>query len=656
MGYCNRVCRIAALKSHKILKMKQYLLKFASFYFTVFAMIMLIQNISAQHVQSTIEKTTFELNYTGYQKDKLDNNAAYFAAWTKNTGKFNVELITESGKQYLRAKDGDNTYELSYTTNGSQKLTYGRFYAVWSKSLGRNPVTTSTADVGNVIHTSINGKVYELSWTSLFIGGADDPYKRKAVVWTPNTNLFESRIILPGDERLNGDRPVNEYTYLGSHNAIASYSYGYITQNSQRYSVTTQLEGGVRALEIDIVHDAPDDSNPEGVYICHCGDAPHSYSKTEIQRAKDKDMKSKVPLPFWSHGATFARFSNVLKEIDDWLIEHPKEIVFVYLQKNNVTSEYLDAEITNTSLKTGVYVHTENPSPWPYRSDLINKNKRIIFLNTPSGSRYSTSQHNTIWKGKMAPNIHGKSEMSKFVYEPKDQYRFTAVANYLTTPTDAITARLFNERSEIDARIAEWKSKNQTAMPSIFFVNQAQIGDPVAAINEINGAAYQVENAFPTDAVGDWIVNASADAGLWIYDQLESLGSWSKGAYEDTAEGIEQWINGSSAPSTSKSIRLKNRGGYDAQLVVMCQVDKDINGTTMSMPETVYTRYIQLGISRSVVLPENLTKNSKIWVIINGRATFENDVYRTEISSDFTGEKCFKTWGTIFDTEGGPCD
>jgi hypothetical protein len=132
---------------------------------------------------------------------------------------------------------------------------------------------------------------------------------------------------------IDDGRPINHYTYLATHNAIASYAYGYNLQNSQRYSVTTQLDGGVRALEIDIVFDTPNDTEPAGVYICHCGQAPHSFSASELGRLqafKDEldaqgksEFLSLIPLPTWSNGGVFSRFHDVLEEVGDWLEEHP---------------------------------------------------------------------------------------------------------------------------------------------------------------------------------------------------------------------------------------------------------------------------------------------------------------------------------------------
>ena len=109
------------------------------------------------------------------------------------------------------------------------------------------------------------------------------------------------------------EKPINQYTFLAVHNAIASYAYGFNLQNSQRYDVTTQLNAGARMMEIDIIYDTPDDKKPAGVYICHCGDAPHSNSKIELDRAKNSNLKSKVPLPNWSHGGKYTRFSVILK-------------------------------------------------------------------------------------------------------------------------------------------------------------------------------------------------------------------------------------------------------------------------------------------------------------------------------------------------------
>ena len=132
-------------------------------------------------------------------------------------------------------------------------------------------------------------------------------------------------------------------------------------------------------LEIDIVYDNPNDKEPAGVYICHCGEAPHSNSAIEIKRANDKGMKSRRWLPNWSAGAPFTRFSKILKEIDNWLVAHPKEIVFIMPENNSATVAQFDNEVTLAGLRTGT-LKRDSRTDWPTKPELIASNKRLIIL------------------------------------------------------------------------------------------------------------------------------------------------------------------------------------------------------------------------------------------------------------------------------------
>lgn len=115
---------------------------------------------------------------------------------------------------------------------------------------------------------------------------------------------------------------------------------------------------------------------------------------------------------------------------------------------------------------------------------------------------------------------------------------------------------------------------------------------------------------------------------------------------------VSDWIEG--GKPSSKSITFNNQAGYVAEMVVLYHKEQDINGVKVPMPVVKSTGDLSLGFSRHLDIPTNIP-NMPITVMIKGVGTFENDVYTTTIPADFTGNKCYKSWGTIFDTEGGSC-
>ena len=323
------------------------------------------------------------------------------------------------------------------------------------------------------------------------------------------------RAVVPG-------KPVNQLTWLGMHNAISSYAYGYISQNSQRYDVTTQLNGGARMLEIDIVWDTPDDKQAAGVYVCHCGEAPHSYSKSEMKRARDKPMKSLLPLPAWSSGATYTRFSTILNQIDKWLVANPNEIVFIMLENHKVFQDKFDTEVLRAALKTGTYIKPRDKE-WATKAQLITAKQRLIILAHDGGedlslSRYANEKAVTRWGGDLQPEIYGAKNTYDGGKGAGDSNAIIAVGSFATGATDAITARYFNEYDHFNRRRAEWIAKGYSRMPTFIQVNQIQIGDALKFVNELNGPENQVVGTVPKDQFGNWIVNASADIGQAFYD------------------------------------------------------------------------------------------------------------------------------------------
>jgi hypothetical protein len=447
------------------------------------------------------------------------------------------------------------------------------------------------------------------------------------------------------DAQAQVEKPINQYTYLGTHNAISSYAYGYNLQNSQRYDVTTQLNGGVRMLEIDIVYDTPDDKEPAGVYICHCGEAPHSNSAIEQKRAQAKNMTSKVRLPNWSAGSPYTRFSKILKEIDNWLVAHPREIIFIMPENNSATVAQFDNEVILAGLKTGILKRDNRPD-WPTKPELIASNKRLIILAADgidlTGSQYANNKGYIAWKGFITPKIKGSK--NEYNTPAGEENNFLTLGSFETAATDAITSRYYNDYAELNKRKAEWSAKGITRFPTFIQVNQVQVGDALRFVNELNDARHQIASTMPKDPAGDWIVNASANIGTGVINAANTVGN-----------GVTNTITGGPTTPGSRSITFNNQAGYVAKMTVVYFMTETIGGSQVPMAKALSTPAISLGFSRPLEIPRNTAKGMPISVVIEGIGTVKGKVLETTVPEAFNGNVCFKSWGTIFDAKGGPC-
>jgi hypothetical protein len=105
-----------------------------------------------------------------------------------------------------------------------------------------------------------------------------------------------------------------------------------------------------------------------------------------------------------------------------------------------------------------------------------------------------------------------------------------------------------------------------------------------------------------------------------------------------------------------KSITFNNQSGYVAKMTVIYHQYKDFgNGVITPLPVVKSSGDLPLGFSRHVDIPENIA-DIPIVVNITGSGTIKSDIYSTTIPANFRGNRCFKTWATIFDAKAGTCN
>lgn len=127
------------------------------------------------------------------------------------------------------------------------------------------------------------------------------------------------------------------------------------------------------------------------------------------------------------------------------------------------------------------------------------------------------------------------------------------------------------------------------------------------------------------------------------------------GLNKDAGDEIKTFVTGEKIPAGERSITFNNQAGYVAKMTVVYFVTETIGGAPVPMAKSLSTPAISLGFSRPLVIPRNTAKGMPISVVIEGIGTIKGKVLETTVPEAFTGTLCFKSWGTIFDAQGGPC-
>ena len=108
-------------------------------------------------------------------------------------------------------------------------------------------------------------------------------------------------------------------------------------------------------------------------------------------------------------------------------------------------------------------------------------------------------------------------------------------------------------------------------------------------------------------------------------------------------------------PAAARSITFSNQAGYVAKMVVVYFVMQNAGGTQVPIAKALETPAIPVGQSKTLEIPRDNAKGMPISVVIEGIGTTKGKVLETTVPEGFNGNLCFKSWGTIFNAQGGPC-
>jgi hypothetical protein len=171
------------------------------------------------------------------------------------------------------------------------------------------------------------------------------------------------------------DRPYDEVAYLTSHNAMSTTVDRFIGP-LQDPAITTQLDDGVRGLQLDTYRwEKPDE------ITARLSESDFSAD----QRALIAGAVNKVNPPregLWlCHAVCRAgaiELMSELREIGDWMRDHPTDVVTLIVQ-DAITGEDTAKAFAQAGLSDLVYTPDPDPAePWPTLGDMIDSGRRLV--------------------------------------------------------------------------------------------------------------------------------------------------------------------------------------------------------------------------------------------------------------------------------------
>lgn len=171
------------------------------------------------------------------------------------------------------------------------------------------------------------------------------------------------------------DRPYDEVAYLTSHNAMSTTVDRFIGP-LQDPAITTQLDDGVRALQLDTYRW----ERPEEI-TARLNESDFSAEQRTLVAAAVNKVNPPRDGLWLCHAVCRAgaiELVPTLREIGDWLRDHPDDVLTLIVQ-DAITGEDTAEAFEQAGLSD--LVHTPDPDPaepWPTLGEMIDSGRRLV--------------------------------------------------------------------------------------------------------------------------------------------------------------------------------------------------------------------------------------------------------------------------------------
>ncbi|MFN8091166.1 MAG: hypothetical protein U0599_02850 [Vicinamibacteria bacterium] len=305
-------------------------------------------------------------------------------------------------------------------------------------------------------------------------------------------------------DRCNGspalcDRPLDQVVLPGAHNAMSAADWpGWMFPN-QEVGMAGQLGHGIRALLFDVHNGLPVAGRVKTVLE----DEPGSRAKFDkalgpeavaaAMRIRDRLVgPPEGPKgPYLCHGfcELGARpLADALREIRDFLVANPGEVVFLVIEDYAPPAEIARA-FGESGLLDLVYKGPAGP-PWPTLRQLVRANERVLVAaeNETGGIPWYHAAYE--FTQETPYHFESPSEFSCRANRGGDGKSFFLLNHWIdTTPMPKPSnAAIVNQRDYVLARARQCESE-RGKRPTILAVDFALTGDVVGAAAVMNGTA-----------------------------------------------------------------------------------------------------------------------------------------------------------------------
>ncbi len=297
------------------------------------------------------------------------------------------------------------------------------------------------------------------------------------------------------------DKPLDEVVFAGTHNSMSAATYRNWFFAQQENGITQQLNNGIRALLIDphygvetqqgVATDLESDLGSRQKIEAGLGAegvAAAEALRRQIGYGGGGDTEIFLCHAFCEVGAI--RFSDGLREIRDFLISNPGEVLILSLE-DATSPDATSAAIEKAGLLPYVY-RGDNGPPWPTLRELIDSDQRLIVMAEQQGGepswyrrQFQITQETPYRFTRPAqleepsscrPN-RGRSDASFFLL---NHWVDTSPA---PQPTNA---KIVNARKFLLDRIAMCE-EIRGLQPNIIAVDFYEEGDVLGVVDELNG-------------------------------------------------------------------------------------------------------------------------------------------------------------------------
>lgn len=293
------------------------------------------------------------------------------------------------------------------------------------------------------------------------------------------------------------DRGYDEVSYVTSHNAMSAADVPGWFLAEQPHGVIDQLDGGVRALMIDVWTGQPTErgvaslptSVAEGRAQLDEAFGPEAVEAALRIAEQSSGPAVGEPALYMCHGLCeigATELHSTLESVGEWLASNPDEVVSIIVE-NHVSAAEIGAAFIDAGLEP--YLYSYQGGQWPTLAEMISSGQRLVVTTEEgAGSAEYPWLANAFDLTQDTPYTFPAPK--DFSCEPNrggpDAPLFLVnhwLANFSTLATDA---ERVNALDVLGERLTQCQQQREM-LPNFVGVNYYNLGDVQAAVDNLNG-------------------------------------------------------------------------------------------------------------------------------------------------------------------------